>query len=220
MPTLKDNDFTDTDRKLYFPDDVKQKLMHLLIADTEVFVWDFRIRLKNLKKSFQILTKFNLMDYSLLVCIHDCAKGGLPPKDSLPDGVGELTESDEDSPDPAPTDAPVIRRSGLFIPMTDDIKYDEFYMIRSRPGKASFILDNKHVYVKQRTNRFPTLDAPKKEIYYIGLVDILTYYGIRKELETAVKSVKYGADSEISTIKPIDYAKRFLDFILKSVTES
>lgn len=62
-----------------------------------------------------------------------------------------------------------------------------------------------------------SLDAPKKEIYFIGLVEILTYYGVKKMTATAAKTVKYGAEAEISTVKPEQYGKRFLDFVAKAV---
>lgn len=40
-------------------------------------------------------------------------------------------------------------------------------------------------------------------IYFIGLVDILTYYGVKKKTASAAKAVKYGLDADnISTVKP------------------
>ncbi len=58
---------------------------------------------------------------------------------------------------------------------------------------------------------------PKKEIYFMALIDILTHYGLKKKSANVAKTVKYGADQEISTVKPDQYSKRFLDFINKSL---
>jgi hypothetical protein len=52
-----------------------------------------------------------------------------------------------------------------------------------------------------------------KEIYFMALIDILTHYGLKKKSANVAKTVKYGQDQEISTVKPEQYAKRFLDFI-------
>jgi hypothetical protein len=53
----------------------------------------------------------------------------------------------------------------------------------------------------------------KKEIYFMALIDILTHYGLKKKSANVAKTVKYGQDQEISTVKPDQYSKRFLDFI-------
>ena len=47
----------------------------------------------------------------------------------------------------------------------------------------------------------------------MALIDILTHYGMKKRTAQAAKTVKHGAGAEISTVKPDQYAKRFLDFI-------
>jgi len=63
-----------------------------------------------------------------------------------------------------------------------------------------------------------TPDAPK-EIYFIGLVDVLTYYGVKKKTASAAKTVKYGAAEaeNISTVRPDQYARRLVDFIAQRV---
>ena len=45
-------------------------------------------------------------------------------------------------------------------------------------------------------------ESPKRYVYFIGLVGILTYYDVRKKVASAAKSVKYGSEAEISTVKP------------------
>lgn len=59
--------------------------------------------------------------------------------------------------------------------------------------------------------------GPKREVYFMALIDILTHYGLKKRSANVAKTVKYGADQEISTVKPDQYAKRFLEFINKII---
>lgn len=86
--------------------------------------------------------------------------------------------------------------------------------------------------------------APRREVYFLGLIDVLTQYDTKKKAAHAAKAVKHGvreqqpqsvcqlfiigrgfrmsnsqfllqAGSEISTVHPDQYAKRFLEFIGK-----
>ncbi|CAB3987368.1 phosphatidylinositol 5-phosphate 4-kinase type-2 alpha-like, partial [Paramuricea clavata] len=59
--------------------------------------------------------------------------------------------------------------------------------------------------------------APKSENYYLGIIDVLTYYGTKKRTAHAAKTVKHGHGQDISTVKPEAYAKRFLEFIEKAI---
>jgi len=54
--------------------------------------------------------------------------------------------------------------------------------------------------------------------YFIGIIDILMLYSLRKKLEHAYKSIRYST-SDISSIKPPAYAERFLEFIRDIVPE-
>ncbi len=51
----------------------------------------------------------------------------------------------------------------------------------------------------------------------MALIDILTHYGMKKRTAQAAKTVKHGAGAEISTVKPEQYARRFMDFISKAI---
>ena len=65
---------------------------------------------------------------------------------------------------------------------------------------------------------FVILDAPKREIYFLAVIDVLTHYGVKKQAAKAAKTVKYGSNVEgISTCEPDQYAKRFLEFIQKAI---
>ncbi len=57
LPTLKDNDFIKDGGRIYIGEEAKSKLIETLTADGE------------------FLTKLHLMDYSLLLGVHDCEKG-------------------------------------------------------------------------------------------------------------------------------------------------
>uniref|UniRef100_A0A914ZAV9 1-phosphatidylinositol-5-phosphate 4-kinase n=1 Tax=Panagrolaimus superbus TaxID=310955 RepID=A0A914ZAV9_9BILA len=176
LPTLKDNDFLDDNYKLMLPSDAKEQLMSLLKSDTG------------------FLTRLHLMDYSLLVGIHDVEQGRreeaetAPPHSSDPDS-GEDIQTPPDSP---------VASVAAFKPVATDVNLDdEFFGIASSP------------------------ESPKKIIYFVGLVDILTYYGVKKRTASAAKSVKYGAEAEnISTVKPEQYARRLLEFVNRNVASA
>uniref|UniRef100_A0A673KR68 Phosphatidylinositol 5-phosphate 4-kinase type-2 gamma n=1 Tax=Sinocyclocheilus rhinocerous TaxID=307959 RepID=A0A673KR68_9TELE len=54
--------------------------------------------------------------------------------------------------------------------------------------------------------------APHREVYFMGLINILSQY-TKKKAAHAAKTVKHGAGAEISTVHPEQYAKRFREFI-------
>jgi len=50
------------------------------------------------------------------------------------------------------------------------------------------------------------------EVYFFGLIDILTQYDLKKKSEHALKSILYD-DTKLSAISPTPYKKRFLEYI-------
>ncbi|KAI1717078.1 phosphatidylinositol-4-phosphate 5-Kinase domain-containing protein [Ditylenchus destructor] len=179
LPTLKDNDFLEDNYKLILPVEAKQQIMQLLKSDTN------------------FLTRLHLMDYSLLVGIHDIEQGMREAAECEQQAATSHPVSDPDSGEdlaPTPPESPVPS-SGAFAGHTGGLNLDdEFFAIPSSP------------------------ESPKKLIYFIGLVDILTYYGVKKRTASAAKSVKYGSEAEnISTVKPEQYARRLLEFVNRNV---
>ncbi|CAK9298415.1 unnamed protein product [Gordionus sp. m RMFG-2023] len=57
--------------------------------------------------------------------------------------------------------------------------------------------------------------SPKQKIYFLAIIDLLTHYGVKKKTAHAAKTVKHGAEADISTVNPEQYAKRFLEFVEK-----
>ncbi|XP_014740843.1 PREDICTED: phosphatidylinositol 5-phosphate 4-kinase type-2 beta [Sturnus vulgaris] len=60
--------------------------------------------------------------------------------------------------------------------------------------------------------------APRKEVYFMAIIDILTPYDTKKKAAHAAKTVKHGAGAEISTVNPEQYSKRFNEFISSILT--
>ncbi|XP_039598683.1 phosphatidylinositol 5-phosphate 4-kinase type-2 gamma-like [Polypterus senegalus] len=160
-------------QKVYVTEEQKAKFMEKLSRDVE-----FLVHLK-------------IMDYSLLLGIHDVhraeqeeegeqggeeaageAENGVGSHGNSPEGIGSSYLGSHKPLGP-----------GEFDP------YIDVYAVQSSPG------------------------APHKEVYFMGLIDILTQYDAKKKAAHAAKTVKHGAGAQISTIHPEQYAKRFKDFI-------
>lgn len=56
-------------------------------------------------------------------------------------------------------------------------------------------------------------------VIYMGIIDILQTYNMKKRMEHTCKSMQYDPMS-ISAIEPTLYAKRFTDFLLKVFPET
>ncbi|GAB0096703.1 phosphatidylinositol 5-phosphate 4-kinase type-2 alpha [Sergentomyia squamirostris] len=178
LPTLKDNDFIKSGIKILIGDEAKEKLLATLNADVD------------------FLTKLHLMDYSLLLGIHDCnrAEEDLANEGQLSGGRGETSDSEEcDSGERfnynTPPDSPRYIGPGQYNEIIPEI---DIYAISSVPER--------------------------REIYFIAIIDVLTHYGVKKQAAKAAKTVKYGSNVDgISTCDPEQYAKRFIDFIDKAI---
>ncbi|XP_052012325.1 phosphatidylinositol 5-phosphate 4-kinase type-2 alpha isoform X2 [Apodemus sylvaticus] len=172
LPTLKDNDFINEGQKIYIDDNNK------------------KIFLEKLKKDVEFLAQLRLMDYSLLVGIHDVDRAEQEEVECEENDGEEEGESDGTHPIGTPPDSPgnTLNSSPPLAPGEFDPNID-VYAIKCHES------------------------APRKEVYFMAIIDILTHYDAKKKAAHAAKTVKHGAGAEISTVNPEQYSKRFLDFI-------
>uniref|UniRef100_A0AAY4DCM5 1-phosphatidylinositol-5-phosphate 4-kinase n=1 Tax=Denticeps clupeoides TaxID=299321 RepID=A0AAY4DCM5_9TELE len=179
LPTFKDNDFLNEGHKLQIGDDNK------------------KFFLEKLKRDVEFLATLKIMDYSLLVGIHDVERaeqeemdveGGGEEEEYENDGLGcggALTGSFGTPPD---SPGNPLNFTGFFGPGEFDPSVD-VYAIKSHNS------------------------ALKKEVYFMAIIDILTHYDAKKKAAHAAKTVKHGAGAEISTVNPEQYSKRFFEFM-------
>ncbi|MBN3312521.1 PI42A kinase, partial [Atractosteus spatula] len=177
LPTYKDNDFINDGQKIYIDENNKKMF------------------LEKLKKDVEFMAQLKLMDYSLLVGIHDVEKAEQEEMECEENEGEEDAESDGTHPVGTPPDSPSNTLDSS-KPMG--------------PGEFDPAID---VYaIKSHEN------APRKEVYFMAIIDILTHYDAKKKAAHAAKTVKHGAGAEISTVNPEQYSKRFYDFITNILT--
>uniref|UniRef100_A0A8C6VYS0 Phosphatidylinositol 5-phosphate 4-kinase type-2 gamma n=1 Tax=Nothobranchius furzeri TaxID=105023 RepID=A0A8C6VYS0_NOTFU len=174
LPTHKDAELMNNMQKVYLSDDEKGKMMEKLSGDLE------------------FLIQMRIMDYSLLLGIHDIERAEREEEEEA-DLSNE--EEEEDETDPA---APRSSTSPEGI---------TGYMKSFKPmGPGEF-----DPYV----DMYAVHSAPRREVYFMGLTDVLTQYDTKRRAAHAARAVKHGAGAEISTLHPEQYAKCFSEVIIK-----
>uniref|UniRef100_A0A8C5PPY2 Phosphatidylinositol 5-phosphate 4-kinase type-2 gamma n=1 Tax=Leptobrachium leishanense TaxID=445787 RepID=A0A8C5PPY2_9ANUR len=148
--------------------------------------------MEKLKRDVEFLIQLKMMDYSLLLGINDVHRCEQEDEE----------EMDEEDPE---NEAPALLNVGSYGTSPDGIAG---YLNSHKPlgpGEFEPLID---VYAVKSSD-----SAPQKEVYFMGLIDILTQYDTKKKAAHAAKTVKHGAGAEISTVHPEQYGKRFLDFV-------
>ncbi|XP_058798724.1 phosphatidylinositol 5-phosphate 4-kinase type-2 alpha isoform X2 [Phymastichus coffea] len=199
LPTYKDNDFVKEKTKIYIGDEAKSKLIETLNADVD------------------FLTRLHLMDYSLLLGVHDCARAEQENKENA-----EKEEEDDNHDEDDDSES----GSGAEGRGTGTERLWGWTGVTTPPESPPGIL-LRDSSLQYEDTIIPELDiyaipcsenAPNKEIYFLAIIDVLTHYGVRKQAAKAAKTVKYGANVDgISTCDPDQYGRRFIEFLSKAI---
>ncbi|XP_065098214.1 phosphatidylinositol 5-phosphate 4-kinase type-2 gamma [Paramisgurnus dabryanus] len=152
--------------------------------------------LDKLNRDIEFLVHLGIMDYSLLLGIHDVGRSEHEEDEGMKDSSSEGENSENDQSPPS------VGSFGTSPEGTGG--YMSIFKPRG-PGEFDPSVD---VYAIQSA-----AGAPQREIYFMGLIDILTLYDTKKKAPHTAKTVKHGAGAEISTIHPEQNAKLFQDFI-------
>lgn len=179
LPTYKDVDFRNKMQKVYVSAEEREKIMVKLNRDIE-----FLVRMK-------------IMDYSLLLGIHDVERA-------------ERDEEDEEDTESSYEEEEEEENGLAHAPCSTSPEGIGGYMNSFKPMGPGEFDPYVDVYAIQSA-----VGAPQREVYFMGLIDMLTQYDTKKKAAHAAKAVKHGAGAEISTVHPEQYAKRFREFITK-----
>ncbi|KAF2838582.1 SAICAR synthase-like protein, partial [Patellaria atrata CBS 101060] len=179
-----------------------------------------RAFLEQMEKDVKLLQRLKIMDYSLLVGIHDLVRGN---QDNLRDQTLKVFQPGGDEADDS-GHTNVLARTPSKLEATRKAKELRHSLMNQKPipmeKSANKMPDEvqdgrKHFYFYSDDGGFRAThedDCPGDEIYYLGIIDCLTHYSLIKRVEHFWKGLM-NVESQISAIPPERYGDRFLHFI-------
>jgi len=171
--------------------------------------------LAQIEKDVALLKKLKIMDYSLLVGIHDVARGN---DDNLRDKTLQVFQPHGDKHEET---AGTLMRTPSKLEHARRVRELRETVKKERPVPMEAATDimpdeanRKGFFYKDDGGfRATTQDnQASNRIYYLGIIDCLTRYNTLKKLEHLWKGMG-GDEPHISAIPPLRYGERFIKFI-------
>ncbi|XP_045508092.1 phosphatidylinositol 4-phosphate 5-kinase type-1 alpha isoform X15 [Colias croceus] len=202
-PTYKDLDFMEHHTEGIF-----------LEADT------YTALIKTMQRDCRVLESFKIMDYSLLVGIHN-----------LDEAQREKTEARKRTDSGQSDDEGDGERRGLNRTRSDQTKEDfkaqvkrtqsinRQRLVAHSTAMESIQAESEPIDEEEDVppGGIPARNARgERLLLFLGIIDILQSYRLRKKLEHTWKSMIHDGDT-VSVHRPSFYAQRFLDFMGKTV---
>ncbi|MCJ1471421.1 Phosphatidylinositol-4-phosphate 5-kinase [Lambiella insularis] len=178
-----------------------------------------RVFIEQMKKDVALLQRLKIMDYSLLVGIHDLGKGN---EEKLRDKTLQVFQpggerNEEPQPNFLARTPSKLENARKARELRQLIKKEKpVPMEQSAFQMPEEIVESRNSFIFYSDDggfRASHADGSSGEkIYYLGIIDCLTHYGLVKKAEHLWKGMS--ADkTQISPIRPEPYGDRFLKFI-------
>ncbi|KAL9122491.1 MAG: hypothetical protein Q9187_000948 [Circinaria calcarea] len=178
-----------------------------------------RLFIDQVIRDVRLLQKLKIMDYSLLVGIHDLRKGN---EENLRDKTLQVFQpgvqaNEEPQPNMLTRTPSKLENARKARELRNIIKREKPVPMEQSSNKMP-----EEIQEERRNLLFYSDDGgfrathedgrPGDEIYYLGIIDCLTHYGIVKKAEHLWKGMSHDK-SQISPIAPQAYGDRFVKFI-------
>ncbi|KAI0997409.1 Phosphatidylinositol 4-phosphate 5-kinase [Podosphaera aphanis] len=186
-----------------------------------------RLFFEQIEKDVQLLQRLGIMDYSMLVGIHNLQIGN---QENLRDKTLQVFQPGGDNPSDEIERGPDGR--GMLLRSPSKLENE-----RKARELRQIIKQEKPIPMEQSSSRMPdTLEvntskkellfygddggfqathednSPGEQIFFLSIIDCLTHYGTLKKLEHFFKGLKHDKRL-ISPVSPDPYGERFIEFI-------
>ncbi|KAG0174161.1 Phosphatidylinositol-4-phosphate 5-kinase [Apophysomyces sp. BC1015] len=164
-----------------------------------------------------LLVRLNIMDYSLLVGVHNILRGN---KDGVRDSTLQFFQPDTKLAE---------RRASMMKRRESKAQVYRKAIAQANPDRMDASKLPDQLFEERRNCVFYSdeggfqatdeLNRPTAVLYFVGVIDILTPYDMKKKSEHFFKSMTQDKHT-ISSVKPSHYGDRFMGFMTRALAHN